>query len=87
MSLEPPLARGLVDWVHVREHVHRQGSAGRADLVGALRADPGRTESTHDLAFLIDPTLLEREDFLHGDRVLLHTGDLGDRRHSASAIR
>ena len=62
----------------------------RMPIVASCSAHFGRTPVARnrpiDLAFRVHAGALEQEDVLHRDDVLLHAGDLGDRRHLARAV-
>ena len=48
------------------------------------RTDARRAEAPEDLPFLAEAGPIEHEDVLHGDHVLLHPGDFGDRGHGGA---
>src|SRR5450759_4328322 len=58
----------------------------REDPVQDFRPQAGRLEFRDHLSVRGRALLLQHEDVLHGDDVLLHADDLGDRRHLARAI-
>src|SRR6187397_2190499 len=76
----------LCNQLGVFEHLRLQLNAACRNTLGALRANPGRAESSTDTAILVETRLLEQEDVLHGDHLALHPGDLGDRRDLAGAV-
>ena len=63
------------------------GRPGRRQAIRALRPDAGGAEAAEHLAVRRHAGALEQEDVLHGDHVVLHAGELGDRRDPAGAVR
>src|SRR4029434_4343471 len=67
--------------VNVFEHLDRETQPHGLEPLGAFRPDAGRAEAASHLALRRKSRAFEAEDFLHRDDVLLHPGELRDRRH------
>src|SRR5450759_493899 len=82
------VSRGLVAGGRREQHrdlLGKRDSLGE-DAVQDFRPQAGRLELRDHLSVRGRALLLQHEDVLHGDDVLLHADDLGDRGHLARAI-